>query len=526
MSSTLEVPVTTQAGEQNGGSTKNTNNSNLYLVTFLATLFLLLFVSCVIVLRSYILRRRYQRQINLALANGIILTPRAQGSRRRKLGTRPRMYENWIAPLFVGGPANPAEGQAEDEITTEKGETTGIYEGRAFSRGRWCDMLPVTVQTVIVKRRVKDPSISQYPATSPAMSTTTNFADSPATVFPSSPELGETRRRPLLSNITPPTGFFGLAFSSTPDAAQARRTENRVSTIQFAEHERPSRLSQLPPLNTSTTPRERNNSATSTPVRERRDSATWRTIVSPNPSLPVPITSYPTVPASSHTLSEQGRPNRFRSSLPRWLPFSRPPTEDPSSIELSQSQSPLGTTGAPSRVGSKFRVRTEMLQISVLVAMPNIKTSRLYGDANVVKDLYGSYPRNLKNAGGADSIDDDSIKKKRRASMRRRKRETRTDESGDAEEIVEIPGEEEFSDDDEESESEEDGKDEEGDGEPEPLPDLVLGVTRLSYRQPQPNPTENPTSPTTNDTLLQPLSPMSPDSAVAPTFHTQPHAGL
>lgn len=72
-------------------------------VTFLATLFLLLFVSCAIVLRSYILRRRYQRRLDEAMAAGMLLAPRTQGSKRKRFGAKPRLYDTWLAPTDGGG---------------------------------------------------------------------------------------------------------------------------------------------------------------------------------------------------------------------------------------------------------------------------------------------------------------------------------------------------------------------------------------------------------------------------------------
>lgn len=66
-------------------------------VTFLATLFLLLFVSCAIVLRSYILRRRFQRHLDEAMAAGILLAPRSQGSRRRRFGSKPKLFDAWFS---------------------------------------------------------------------------------------------------------------------------------------------------------------------------------------------------------------------------------------------------------------------------------------------------------------------------------------------------------------------------------------------------------------------------------------------
>jgi hypothetical protein len=67
--------------------------SHLHSVTFLVTLFLLLFISAAIVLRSYLLRRRFQRQIDEALASGLLITP---GSRRRRLGPKPKIHNTWV----------------------------------------------------------------------------------------------------------------------------------------------------------------------------------------------------------------------------------------------------------------------------------------------------------------------------------------------------------------------------------------------------------------------------------------------
>ncbi|TFK40562.1 hypothetical protein BDQ12DRAFT_679671 [Crucibulum laeve] len=101
-----------------GGS----SSSNLYLVTFLATLFLLLLVSCAIVLRSYVLRRRFQRRLDDAMAAGILLAPRAQGSRKKRFGAKPKFFD---AYLQHGGE-------------------------------KWSDMMPLAAQPIFVKRRNRD----------------------------------------------------------------------------------------------------------------------------------------------------------------------------------------------------------------------------------------------------------------------------------------------------------------------------------------------------------------------------------
>ncbi|KAF8908892.1 hypothetical protein CPB84DRAFT_1843256 [Gymnopilus junonius] len=121
MSSTSSAsPVSSSAPSQDihGPAT----SSNLYLVTFLATLFLLLFVSCAIVLRSYILRRRYQRRLDEAMATGLHLAPRAPGSKRKRFGAKPKLYDTWLAD---GG-------------------------------GTWDHIKPLAAQPVFVKRKYKD----------------------------------------------------------------------------------------------------------------------------------------------------------------------------------------------------------------------------------------------------------------------------------------------------------------------------------------------------------------------------------
>jgi hypothetical protein len=67
--------------------------------TFLATLFLLLFVSSAIILRSFILRRRFRRRIEEAILAGVIPAPHtARVSRRRALGEKPKLWEARVYP--------------------------------------------------------------------------------------------------------------------------------------------------------------------------------------------------------------------------------------------------------------------------------------------------------------------------------------------------------------------------------------------------------------------------------------------
>ena len=68
--------------------------------TFLATLFLLLFVSSAIILRSFILRRRFRQRIEEAILAGVIVpTPTGRVSRRRAaLGEKPKLWETCVLP--------------------------------------------------------------------------------------------------------------------------------------------------------------------------------------------------------------------------------------------------------------------------------------------------------------------------------------------------------------------------------------------------------------------------------------------
>ncbi|KAG9127259.1 hypothetical protein FRC07_015117 [Ceratobasidium sp. 392] len=90
----------------NGGGTTGSVNSTLYLFTFLTTLLLLLAVSCGIVIRSFVLRRRFHRRVEEAIAAGVLLPSQtgdiAMGPGgtinvyRRPVGEKPKMWEVWI----------------------------------------------------------------------------------------------------------------------------------------------------------------------------------------------------------------------------------------------------------------------------------------------------------------------------------------------------------------------------------------------------------------------------------------------
>ena len=73
--------------------------------TFLATILILVLLSASLVLRSYILRRRYRQRFQQALADGLFtdLNNDADtfgGFRRttRRLGPKPVVFDTWIHP--------------------------------------------------------------------------------------------------------------------------------------------------------------------------------------------------------------------------------------------------------------------------------------------------------------------------------------------------------------------------------------------------------------------------------------------
>ncbi|KAI0029164.1 hypothetical protein K488DRAFT_89002 [Vararia minispora EC-137] len=94
-----DVPFTPQPNPGQGNGT----SSSLYLFTFLATLLLLLCVSSAIILRSFILRRRFRRRVEQAILSGAYnptdFTNFSDRSarRRRDFGARPAMHDIYAA---------------------------------------------------------------------------------------------------------------------------------------------------------------------------------------------------------------------------------------------------------------------------------------------------------------------------------------------------------------------------------------------------------------------------------------------
>ncbi|GJJ12136.1 hypothetical protein Clacol_006377 [Clathrus columnatus] len=154
MSSSQTQPTPTTSLPPNPNTTNSnpgfnpTQSSTLYLFTFLATLLLLLAVSCAIVIRSFILRRRFRRRIEEAIAAGVLipgtLDDTALGgmgrSRRRDFGEKPKMWEVWIDESSDLHPSN-----------YHKRDSLGKNEGK------WGDIMPVSAMMLSSDVSTKTP---------------------------------------------------------------------------------------------------------------------------------------------------------------------------------------------------------------------------------------------------------------------------------------------------------------------------------------------------------------------------------
>lgn len=87
---------TNKGGNSESGSMPSTSSS-LYLFTFLATLLMLLVVSFAIVLRSFILRRRFRLRLGETIALGYVLPSQLGWGEYRHLGEKPRIWDRWIS---------------------------------------------------------------------------------------------------------------------------------------------------------------------------------------------------------------------------------------------------------------------------------------------------------------------------------------------------------------------------------------------------------------------------------------------
>ncbi|KAF5389336.1 hypothetical protein D9757_003500 [Collybiopsis confluens] len=130
--SSASAPASSSTATVSQGSSP-ANQGNLYLFTFLSTLLVLLLISCSIVFRSFIIRRRYQRRLADALASGAIV-PSAQGSRQKRFRARPKFFDSWIS------------------------ETANAMT--------WSDLMPLSVLPVKSKKKAKfqtEPEVSRNP---------------------------------------------------------------------------------------------------------------------------------------------------------------------------------------------------------------------------------------------------------------------------------------------------------------------------------------------------------------------------
>lgn len=130
-SSTTDSPPTSTGGPPNGGGSPA--GSELYLFTFLTTLLLLLGVSCAIIIRSLILRRRFRRRVQEAIANGVLVPGLITEPMPRPLGEKPKMWNVWI-----GDPKNQLANS--DPAANEDGES----KSNGASPNDLADVLPVS----------------------------------------------------------------------------------------------------------------------------------------------------------------------------------------------------------------------------------------------------------------------------------------------------------------------------------------------------------------------------------------------
>ncbi|KAI0086512.1 hypothetical protein BDY19DRAFT_908200 [Irpex rosettiformis] len=98
-SSDSSAPSSSATDNGNGGGGGGAPpSSTLYLLTFLATLFVLLFVSCAIVLRSFLIRRRYRLHIEQQIAAGILPPDALDPRPKRDFGEKPKLWDVYVDP--------------------------------------------------------------------------------------------------------------------------------------------------------------------------------------------------------------------------------------------------------------------------------------------------------------------------------------------------------------------------------------------------------------------------------------------
>ncbi|KZS87651.1 hypothetical protein SISNIDRAFT_553086 [Sistotremastrum niveocremeum HHB9708] len=186
---TPTVATTTQSQTASPSSTPAPSTggtgSELYLFTFLTTLLLLLGVSCAIIVRSLVLRRRFRRRVQEAIANGIYVPGMMGGSHRRDIGEKPTMWEAWI-------------GSPESSLPTQKKEWTEFLpvaavkpvsgdDKNANSQGSPYAYMPAPRASRLVQmftgggsRRSRTPVLPTQSSPSPAAASSFPMAASPS----------------------------------------------------------------------------------------------------------------------------------------------------------------------------------------------------------------------------------------------------------------------------------------------------------------------------------------------------------
>ncbi|KZT60116.1 hypothetical protein CALCODRAFT_150477 [Calocera cornea HHB12733] len=107
-------PARTDPGERAAADRTGFASGSLYLFTFLTTLLLLLTVSFGIVLRSFVLRRRFRRRVEAAIAAGVLLPGSLNAGRGdRRLQEKPKLWEVWMDEEKA---AKGTDGAAWDDI--------------------------------------------------------------------------------------------------------------------------------------------------------------------------------------------------------------------------------------------------------------------------------------------------------------------------------------------------------------------------------------------------------------------------
>ncbi|KZT33767.1 hypothetical protein SISSUDRAFT_380694 [Sistotremastrum suecicum HHB10207 ss-3] len=106
---TPTVATTTQSQTASPSSTPAPSTGGTGSELYLTTLLLLLGVSCAIIVRSLVLRRRFRRRVQEAIANGIYVPGMMGGSHRRDIGEKPTMWEAWIGSPESSLPAQKKE---------------------------------------------------------------------------------------------------------------------------------------------------------------------------------------------------------------------------------------------------------------------------------------------------------------------------------------------------------------------------------------------------------------------------------